>query len=525
MRFALCWKDVRPWTTRYSKTCSSEKVNSPYGSAKIGNSYYNTIRVVLKCYRRVWLYTTQNNELLNFVCMYPDTLEDVTDSRDAYGENSDKANHKASMMNIFKDFDPRILAVMGLAESSTVKNWQLLDMNPGPRRVSGTLCLLGDAALTFLPHIGQGAASAIEDAASLAALFPTGTVQKDIPERLQLYNAIRKDRPEQIHAISRELGQDLEPGTEEARSYREKSAKEYFPLIFSHDEHDNTTQKLREFLYKKRRVRWSMPTAFGPNPGPIQSLYGKQEAASASSISVTFKTSRTLLQNLIPDHFLIFKGPGSVAYASLGYVQFRNVSWLGDHGYSQLGFYVHGLESTIIPSKGISGSFLVVLFTDSAEVLVAERENFGIPAVYCQLSSRADGSSSSIQASWYGTTVLEICLSDLQSPRQDAPLKRIPRDDVFVHRWLPPFPNAGREKVTGQLVRIPIKKHSSKEAAEGAKIGTKASIEYMPHNSTILPTMHHIITRLAELPIYDIVATAIIPDASSLDYEKAFALS
>ena len=185
--------------------------------------------------------------------MYPDTLKDVTSSEDAYGENNDKVNHKANMMDIFEDFDPRILAVMRLAEPSTVKNWQLLDMYPGPTRVSGSLCLLGDAALTFLPHIGQGAASAIEDAASLAALFPAGTDRGDIPERLQLYNEIRKDRPEKIHYASRELGQDLGPGNEEAQSYRKKYIEEYFPFIFSHDEHDNTTQKLREFLHKKRQ--------------------------------------------------------------------------------------------------------------------------------------------------------------------------------------------------------------------------------------------------------------------------------
>ena len=456
--------------------------------------------------------------------MYPDTLEDVTDSRDVYGENNDKMNHKANMMDIFKNFDPRILAVMDLAEPSTVKNWQLLDMDPGPTRVSGNLCLLGDAALTFLPHIGQGAASAIEDAASLTALFPAATLRKDIPERLQLYNEIRKERPEKIHSISRLLGQDLEPGTDQAQSYQAKSAKEYFQFVFSHDEYDSTTQKLREFLYKKAQPRWSMPTAFGPNPGSTQTFYGNPEPTLGSCISVKFKTSRTLLQNLIPENSFVFRGPGSVAYASLEYVQFCNVSWLGGRGYNQLSFYIYDIECTAAPFKGISGSFLPLLFTDSAEVLVAERENLGIPAVYCQLSSRVN-ESTSIQASWNGTTFVDIGLSDLQSPPRDALLKPIPEDNVFVHRWFPPVPNASLEKVTGQLVRIPVKDRPSEVATEGAKTGTKASIEYMPHDPTTLPTLHHIITRLAELPIYEIVATAARPDVTLLDYENALASS
>ncbi len=90
-------------------------------------------------------------------------------------------------------------------------------MDPPPTRSEGNLCLLGDAALPFLPHIGQVAACALKDAASLTAIFHVGTRSKDIPEKLELYEKCRRGRAEELHSISRLLGCDLEPGNEDAR--------------------------------------------------------------------------------------------------------------------------------------------------------------------------------------------------------------------------------------------------------------------------------------------------------------------
>ncbi|MCJ1475799.1 hypothetical protein MMC13_004463 [Lambiella insularis] len=201
--------------------------------------------------RRIWIYTTQRNELLNFVCMHPDELSTTPASEAAFGEDTTNVSHKSNMMEIFKDFDPRVLALMDGAEPSSIRLWQLLDTDPIPTRVAGKLCLLGDAALAFLPHIGQGAACAIEDAASLAAALVPGTALEDIPERLQLYDRCRRDRPCVIHNQSRLLGKDLEPGNEDAKINRGRMAREFFPYIFGHDEHEYTTQKLHELLRSK----------------------------------------------------------------------------------------------------------------------------------------------------------------------------------------------------------------------------------------------------------------------------------
>ena len=178
--------------------------------------------------------------------MHPDALSDVQETENPFGD-SESRDYKSEMMEIFKSFDPRILDLLELAEPSSIRLWKLFDMDPPPARSSGRLGLLGDAALPFLPHIGQGAACALEDAASLSALFPLGTNTQDIPLRLKLYEKIRKDRSEEIHSFSRLLGLDLELGNEDARVNRRLTATKYFPYIFGHDEYENSLQKLHEF--------------------------------------------------------------------------------------------------------------------------------------------------------------------------------------------------------------------------------------------------------------------------------------
>ncbi|KAL9044547.1 MAG: hypothetical protein Q9214_002321 [Letrouitia sp. 1 TL-2023] len=178
----------------------------------------------------------------------------IKESESAFGDSDDKRDHKNRMMEIFRDFDPRILGLLELAEPSSVRLWQLFDMDPPSTRCTGKLGLVGDAALPFLPHIGQGAACALEDAASLSAIFPLGTTPQDVPSRLELYERTRKGRAEEIHAFSRLLGQDLEPGNEDARVNRNLITKKYFPYIFSHDEYENSAYKLQEFLSQRNET-------------------------------------------------------------------------------------------------------------------------------------------------------------------------------------------------------------------------------------------------------------------------------
>ena len=67
------------------------------------------------------------------------------------------------------------------------------------------MTLLGDADHPMVPHLGQGAAQAIEDGFTLAVLLE-GAKWKDVPRRLKTYETLRIERTSRIQAVARDAG-------------------------------------------------------------------------------------------------------------------------------------------------------------------------------------------------------------------------------------------------------------------------------------------------------------------------------
>lgn len=169
--------------------------------------------------RRVIVYPTSSNSLLNFVCLHPDSLSEIGNAGEGWGKGGDKKN----LLKIYEGWDEDMLEMLKMAPESTssdtnttgtLKVWRLLDMHPLPTFTKENLVLLGDAAHPYLPHQGQGAGSAIEDAAALAVVLPGNVKREEIRERLKLYQDIRMGRAHRIQEFSRVLGKDPEEGSE-----------------------------------------------------------------------------------------------------------------------------------------------------------------------------------------------------------------------------------------------------------------------------------------------------------------------
>jgi hypothetical protein len=60
--------------------------------------------------------------------------------------------NKARLLEVYRDFDPSLVALLNKAEAESLKVWELLDMDVLPTWVEGRLALLGDAAHPFLPR-------------------------------------------------------------------------------------------------------------------------------------------------------------------------------------------------------------------------------------------------------------------------------------------------------------------------------------------------------------------------------------
>ncbi|KAH8803320.1 putative salicylate hydroxylase [Xylogone sp. PMI_703] len=161
--------------------------------------------------RRLIWYPCRAGELYNFVGMHPEV------SSGEYKEEWNVDASLAGLLDTFKDFHPSLGAACRKAED--LKLWKLLFRNPIPTWVKGKVVLIGDAAHPMLPHQGQGGAQAIEDGAALGALLSHLGSTDEVPERLKLFEQVRKNRGTAIQLFSN-AGQDESAKIEhEAKGY------------------------------------------------------------------------------------------------------------------------------------------------------------------------------------------------------------------------------------------------------------------------------------------------------------------
>lgn len=142
------------------------------------------------------VFPVRRGELLNYVGFVPTTHETI-ESWSAIGDRDELA---AS----FAGWDPRVTGLLDRVE--TCFWWGLYDRKPLGKWVNGRLALLGDAAHAMLPHLGQGANQAIEDATALAVLLQRCGNKSGIEKVLQQYEALRRPRASLVQAEARQNG-------------------------------------------------------------------------------------------------------------------------------------------------------------------------------------------------------------------------------------------------------------------------------------------------------------------------------
>jgi salicylate hydroxylase len=152
--------------------------------------------------KHLLVFPVRGGELLNYVG-FVSADEHMRESWSAPGD-------PAALAAEFADWNPQARRL--LAHVDTTFTWGLYDREPLTRWTQGRLCLLGDAAHAMLPHMGQGANQAIEDAMGLATLL-RGVSAADVPEALTRYETLRRDRTARVQRFSRMNGVRLDYGS------------------------------------------------------------------------------------------------------------------------------------------------------------------------------------------------------------------------------------------------------------------------------------------------------------------------
>jgi salicylate hydroxylase len=141
-------------------------------------------------------YPVSAGKMLNVVGFVP-TDRDATESWSALGDLSAFAAE-------YPDWDERVGQTIAALTETYV--WGIYDRTPLPRWTKGFATLIGDAAHPMVPHLGQGAGQAIEDAYTLGVLLEGASIDS-LPDRLSSYESLRRVRTARVQAVARQAGQ------------------------------------------------------------------------------------------------------------------------------------------------------------------------------------------------------------------------------------------------------------------------------------------------------------------------------
>ncbi|WWD19970.1 hypothetical protein CI109_104443 [Kwoniella shandongensis] len=137
--------------------------------------------------RHIIAYPIESGDLFNMSTTQPDRNFVQADTWTASGS-------KVEMLQTFHDFCPRVQKLLNLVPEGDVLEWKLRIHEPLLHWVDNNAALVGDACHPTLPHIAQGAAQAIEDAAALGVILSKIKTKDQVGQALRVYHAIRKPR-------------------------------------------------------------------------------------------------------------------------------------------------------------------------------------------------------------------------------------------------------------------------------------------------------------------------------------------
>ncbi len=207
---------VHSGTTAYRGTLPSKDVEWPPGRFQIW----------MGLGKHFIAYPLRAGELINYVG-FVTTADKAKESWSAHGDLRDLAA-------AFEGWDETVVRIIDRIDDTFA--WGLYDREPLPRWTAGRLALLGDAAHPMLPHAGQGANQALEDAVTVAALVARGD-RAAVPRALERYANLRRPRTAEIQWNSRSNGNrfDSDEGRVEVRDHSASSRSGDTSWIEDHD--------------------------------------------------------------------------------------------------------------------------------------------------------------------------------------------------------------------------------------------------------------------------------------------------
>jgi acetoacetate decarboxylase len=232
----------------------------------------------------------------------------------------------------------------------------------------------------------------------------------------------------------------------------------------------------------------------------------------------------------LPTEKLKFAVADTAAYATFAVTQLDNLDWLGGRGYVHFGLYIHGVQYTKESGDTVIGTYLPVLFENLADPILSGREELGFPKLYCELDVKKDGQQYTLDAGWMSSKFCKLTFSDLKEHTAtdgDVPAQPSKEEGMFFHKYIPATSNFGsKERGQADVEYTAFLPNDEGASAVEKKItktmkASSADLKFDALDWKALPTLHHIVERLQEIPVYEVVEAKIIEGTGVGDVSAA----
>jgi acetoacetate decarboxylase len=262
---------------------------------------------------------------------------------------------------------------------------------------------------------------------------------------------------------------------------------------------------------------YRMPTHFGPAPGPRQLPDGVADDPKRSprrlSVAASFLTDPALLSRHLPEGFILAGEP----IVTVEFHYLTEIDWLAGRGYTMIHV---GWPATFSGSRDNStGKFLAVVWENLADPIITGRDEIGHPKLYAEIAEpRRWNGTQTCAAGWMGFRFLELEVSALR----DSPVERSTSitGGTLMLKYVPRTGEWGATdvcQVTLTPATDPDKTIEHHQAGRGSVRFNRAAW----HD---LPTMHHVVNALADLPVLEMRAGSVTRSHGGKSYRDQLVL-
>lgn len=257
---------------------------------------------------------------------------------------------------------------------------------------------------------------------------------------------------------------------------------------------------------------YRMPTHFGPAPGPRQLpddvVTDPRRSPSRITVSASFLTDPSHLERHLPDGFTLAGEP--VVTVEFHYM--TGIDWLAGRGYTML--HVSWPATFRGKRETATGKFLAVVWENLADPIITGRDEIGHPKLYAEIPSlRVWEGRHVCTAGWMGFRFLELAVTDLHESQPSAAAKPA-SDGTLMLKYVPQTGRWGE----AALQDVTLTPYGDPDRTVERQQSGRGIVTFHRGAWSDLPTMHHVVSALADLPTIEARDASVVHSRGGKSY-------